>query len=115
VLDLLVSADWQEAEAADDGIVITAAQVDHSFTAQRQKLYPKPAQFRRFLRRSGQTVADVKFRVRASLLFEALRRAEHLSPGALEAELARRFKPRTTCARFYVVSDCANGRRTSRD
>lgn len=107
VLDFLIRADWQETAAAGDGIVITVGQVDRTFAAAKQKQFPKPGAFRRYLRRSGETVADAKFRVRANLVFAALRTAEHLSGNALQTELTRRFKSRTTCARFYVMSDCA--------
>jgi hypothetical protein len=106
VLDFLISADWHEAEAARDGILITTEQVDRAFAAQRQELFPKPSQFTRFLRRSGQTVADIKFRVRATLVLTALQKAERLSADALDTEMTRRFKSHTACARFYVMSDC---------
>jgi hypothetical protein len=107
VLDFLIRADWHDVEAAQDGIVITTEQVDRTFVAEKHTLYPKPAQFRRFLRRTGQTVADIKFRVRADLVVGALEKAEHLSQDALEAKVTRQFRPQTTCARFYVISDCA--------
>jgi hypothetical protein len=106
VLDLLIRADWQEVEATADGIVITAAQVEQAFKVDIRRRYPKPAEFRRYLKRSGETVADVKFRIRTSLISTALLKTEHLSADALEAELTRRFKPKTTCARYYVMSDC---------
>jgi hypothetical protein len=109
VLDFLIRADWQEAEAAKDGIVITAEQVDHAFVAAKQMQFSTPAQFDSFLQRTGQTVADVKARVRDNLVFSAVKKAEHLSETALETELTHEFKSQTTCARFYVMSDCARG------
>jgi hypothetical protein len=107
VLDFLIRADWQGAESAKDGIAITAGQVDRAFAAAQQKQFTKPAQFKRFLRRTGQTVADIKARIRDNLVFEALRKAERLSGTALETELTHEFKSQTMCARFYVMSDCA--------
>lgn len=108
VLDFLIRADWQDQQAATDGIVVSAAQIEHAYQVGRRRNYPSPAQFRRYLRRTGETIADVKFRFRVHLIHEALLQKEHLSGGALDAELTRRFKPRTACARFYVMSDCAN-------
>jgi hypothetical protein len=109
VLDLLIRTAWDELEAARDGIVVTKEQVDHRYAAESKKLFPTRAGLRLFLRESGQTVADVKFRVRGGLVFAALRKAEHLSSRALEAKMTRTFKARTSCARFYVMPDCAGG------
>jgi hypothetical protein len=109
VLDLLITADWQEEEAATDGIVVTAAQVEHAYRVDRRRLYPTHGQFRRYLRRTGETVADVMFRVRSQVIRGALLEAEHLTSGALDAKLRSRFKPQTECARSYVMSDCAGG------
>jgi hypothetical protein len=109
VLDLLIRADWREDEAATDGVVVTTAQVERAYEVDKRRLYPNPAQFRGYLRRTGETTADVKFRVRVQLIREALMKTEHLTARALDAELAGRFKPQTACARFYVMSDCAGG------
>jgi hypothetical protein len=109
VLDFLIRADWQDAQAAADGIVVTAAQVERAYEVGKRRNYPNPALFRRYLRRTGQTVADVKFRVRANLTRQALLKTEHLTPASLDAELTSRFKAQTVCARLYVMSDCAGG------
>ena len=109
VLDFLIRGDWQDAQAAADGIVVTTAQVERAFEVGKRRNYQNPALFRRYLRRTGQTVADVKFRVRANLIRGALLTNEHLTSAALDAELTSRFKPQTACARFYVMSDCAGG------
>jgi hypothetical protein len=87
--------------------VVITAQVEHSYEVGKRRLYPSAAEFRRYLRRTGETTADVKFRVRVQLIREALLKTEHLTARALDAELTRRFKPQTACARFYVVSGCA--------
>jgi hypothetical protein len=109
VLDLLITADWQEDEAATDGVVVSAAQVEHAYRLDRRRLYPTRRQFRRYLHRTGETIADVMFRVRSQVIRGALLKAEHLTAGALDAELRSRFKPETECARFYITSDCAGG------
>jgi hypothetical protein len=106
-LDFLIMADWEKIEAASDGIVITAAQVDDAYQVDTSKQFATPALFRRYLHRTGETIADVRFRVRVTLVDAALRKAEHLTPDTLGGELKRRFKQQTTCARFYTVTDCA--------
>jgi hypothetical protein len=109
VLDLLIKVDWQDDEAGIDGIVVSPAAVDRAYELGKRQNFPSRLQFRRYLRRTGETIADVKFRVRADLTHEALLKAEHLTAAALDAELANRFKPRTSCARFFVMADCAGG------
>jgi hypothetical protein len=106
-LDFLITADWEKIEATADGIVITAAQVDHSYRVDIRQQFGTRARFRRYLRHTGETIPDVRFRIRVTLVHAALLKAEHLTEGALGGELTRRFKPQTACARFYMASDCA--------
>ena len=106
-LDLLITVDWEKIEATADRVRITAAQVDHSYRVDTREQFGTPARFRRYLRRTGETIVDVRFRVRVTLVHAALLKAEHLTEGALGGELKRRFNPQTACSRFYVVSDCA--------
>jgi hypothetical protein len=108
VLDFLIRVDWEKAEAQADGIMISAAQVDHTYRADTRAQFPTASAFRRFRRRTGETIPDVRFRVRVILTHAALLKAEHLSEAALDGELTRRFEPQTTCARFYAVSDCSH-------
>jgi hypothetical protein len=106
-LDLLITADWETIEARADGIVITAAQVSRGYHLDTRRQFGTPARFRRWLRRTGETIADVRFRVRVTLTHAALLKAEQLTAPALGRELTQRFQPQTQCARFYEVSDCA--------
>jgi hypothetical protein len=110
-LDLLIMSDWEKSQAAADGILITAAQVNHAYQVDIRQQFGTRARFRRYLRRTGETIADVRFRVRVTLVHAALLKAEHLTEGALGGELKRRFKQQTACARFYIVSDCAGRNR----
>ena len=88
---------------------MVTTQVERAYEVDKRRLYPSPAEFRRYLRRTGETTADVKFRVGGQPIREALLKTEHLTARALDAELTQRFKPQTACARFYVMSDCAGG------
>ncbi|HEY1516562.1 MAG TPA: hypothetical protein VGF91_09095 [Solirubrobacteraceae bacterium] len=49
----------------------------------------------------------MKYRIRVHVIHAVLLKTEHETAGALDAELTRRFKPQTMCARFYVMADCA--------
>jgi PPIC-type PPIASE domain len=71
--DLLVGYAWIEAEAAERGITVSAEEVHRSFLKQRRQSFPRLSDFRRFLRSTGQTVADIKERVWLDLLANAIR------------------------------------------
>jgi foldase protein PrsA len=108
VLDFLIREKWYELRAAEDGIAITAAQVQQHFEADKRHRFKTNRQFARFLRRTGQTIADVLFRERATLTFRALLKVEQIKEAALDAEVRRLFQSRTTCARYYVTDDCGS-------
>ena len=55
VLQLLISFAWIEGEARALGVTVTDAEVKASFDEQKQQSFPKAADFRKFLRTSGQT------------------------------------------------------------
>jgi foldase protein PrsA len=73
VLQLLVKIDWTEGEAAEQGIVVTDADVRQTFDEERRQSFPKYADYLRFLRQSRQTEADILVRVREQLLSDRLR------------------------------------------
>jgi hypothetical protein len=106
VLDFLIKDRWYEDRAAADGITITARRVRQVFEADRRNRFSTSAQFKRFLTETGQTTADILFRVRASLVHAALLKAEHVSQRVLNAEIEREYRPQTICARYYVIADC---------
>lgn len=108
VMGFLIEARWYEAQARIDGIKITEPRVLHAFHQAERQQFASRRSFRQFLKLTGQTVPDVLFRFRLNLLVNALLRAEHRGPGALENEVAGRYRPDTECAPYYVMADCAN-------
>jgi foldase protein PrsA len=73
VMQLLISFKWIEGEAAAQGIAVTDAEVQQSLEEQKRQSFPKDADYRKFLRTSGQTEADILERVRLDLLSNKLR------------------------------------------
>jgi parvulin-like peptidyl-prolyl isomerase len=73
VLQLLVRIDWVDGEAAEQGITVTGAEVQQTFDQERRESFPNPADYRRFLRQSRQTTADILIGVRNQLLSDRLR------------------------------------------
>jgi foldase protein PrsA len=68
VLELLVSHAWVRGEAEEMGIEVSDAEVRKRYDEQRRQNFPKDADFRRFMRDSGQSEQDLLLQVRLDLL-----------------------------------------------
>jgi parvulin-like peptidyl-prolyl isomerase len=73
VLGLLISFEWIEREAKDQGITVSDAEVKKSFEEQKKQSFPKEADYQKFLKDQGQTNEDVLMRVRLDLLSQKIR------------------------------------------
>jgi foldase protein PrsA len=73
VLQLLTSFEWIEGEAEEMGIKVSDAEVKKSFEQQRKQSFPKDADYRKFLKDSGQTEQDILQRVKLDLLSNKIR------------------------------------------
>ena len=73
VLQLLISFQWLEGEAAEQDIEVADAEVTKSFDAQKKQSFPKDADYQKFLEESGQTEADILLQVKADLLATKIR------------------------------------------
>jgi hypothetical protein len=116
-MGFLISSYWVIGEAQDLHVQVSDAQVRHRFDRIRREQFPKRSEFKAFLRSSGQTVADLLFRVKLNLLSEGIqRRVEvgHHGSGRNQAleHFVREFKSRwlaqTYCLPAYAVSDCGH-------
>src|SRR5262249_42901045 len=118
VLGFLISSDWVLGEAAALSINVTEAQVRHRFERIRHQQFPHRGEFAHFLHSSGQTVADLLYRVRLNMLSTAIQHkvvstgpTEKERPHAL-AEFISTFKakwqPQTYCAPGFAVVDCGH-------
>lgn len=72
-MQLLISFEWIDGEATLRGLTVTDAEVTRSFEKQKRQSFPKESDFQKFLRTSGQMVADVRARVRLDLLSNKIR------------------------------------------
>jgi foldase protein PrsA len=68
VLGLLISFEWLEREAEDQGIKVSDAEVKKSFDEQKKQSFPKDADYQKFLKDTGYTQDDLMRRVRLDLL-----------------------------------------------
>jgi hypothetical protein len=117
-LSFLISSDWLLAEARALGIHISKAQVRRSYDRIRAQQFHKRSQFRAFLRSSGETVADLLFRVRLNMTSNRIQRHLELGRGSAKkkqqalvrfvAQFKRKWLAQTYCATAYLVADCGN-------
>src|SRR3954469_21106024 len=73
VLQLLISFQWLQGEAEQQGIKVSDAEVKKSFDQQKKQSFPKDADYKKFLKDYGQTEQDVLQRVRLDLLSTKIR------------------------------------------
>jgi hypothetical protein len=117
---LLISNRWIAGEAERLGLDVSRRQVGQSFRRQKQRSFPRERGYRRFLRESGQTTADVRARVRLDLTSDRIRR--HVIGGEkrprvqqrllLEfvADFDARWRAQTVCTPRFArtLQECGN-------
>ena len=75
VMDFLIKAYWYQADAYKQGIHLTTAQVNKAFDNAKKKEFKSSTQYQTFLTETGQTNADILFRVRVNTLYQKLLKA----------------------------------------
>ena len=90
VMDFLIKAYWYQADAHKLGIRITDAQVNKALTTAKKQQFSTSAQYQTFLKTSGQTTADILFRVRVNQIYSKLtaRHPTTVTPAAIAAYYA---------------------------
>jgi foldase protein PrsA len=73
VLQFLILANWVTGEAKDQGLKVSAKEKEDAFTKAKKETFPKPADFDKFLKQSGMTVADARFQVSFNTVYVKLR------------------------------------------
>ncbi len=69
VLDFLIKAYWYQAEAHRAKLSVTDAQVQKALATAKQGQFSTAAQFQTFLTSTGQTLADVTYRVKVQQIY----------------------------------------------
>jgi len=118
VMGFLLSAEWVRGEARARHVHVRRATVRRKFERLRKQQFHKLAQFRAFLRKSKETVADLLMRVELQLLAAAIQKrvtagkrgpkAQARALGRFVERFAKRWKARTYCASAYAVADCGH-------
>ena len=118
VMKFLISSDWMIGEAAALHIHVSAVAVKRTFNRIRGEEFHTHREFKKFLERSGETVADLMLRVKVNLL--SARIQKHVVVGQRSEAGKRRalahfvesFKhswtARTYCSPEYSSADCGH-------
>jgi foldase protein PrsA len=72
VMDFLIKAYWYQADAHKDGIKLTAKQLATAFTQAKKQQFTSTAEYTAFLKSTGQTQADIIYRVRVNKIYSEL-------------------------------------------
>ncbi len=119
VVPFLVTADWLQGEAADQGIKVTDAEVSKMLKTIEAQRFPSPAQLQQFLATSGETTADLLYRVRIDALSNKLRTKVTggkvtVTPAEISAYFAKNAsqfsKPETRDLRIVLVKTAATAK-----
>jgi hypothetical protein len=117
-MEFLISSDWVLGEATDLNIHVSEGEVRHTFDHLRAQQFPKKREFKAFQKQSGQTIADLLFRVRLNL--NSMRIQKHVLAGHRGArsqqQALKRFvhdfklkwEAQTYCDPTYAVTDCGH-------
>jgi foldase protein PrsA len=87
VLDFLIKAYWYQADAYKLHIRLTPAEVRKDFAQAKKQQFPTASAYAAFLAQTGQTQADIVFRVRVNQLYKDLlaRYTKKITSAAIQA------------------------------
>jgi foldase protein PrsA len=87
VMGFLVESYWYQADAYKAGIRLSAKQINAAYEKARKAQFPTSTDYKTFLTTSGQTDADIRFRVRVNTLYAKLlkRYTTKVTPAAIAA------------------------------
>ena len=123
VMEFLLLAKWIDGEAADQGVKVSAKEADKRFEAAKKRSFPKEADFQKFLKESGMTLADAKFQIRFDTIYTKLREkavkaADKVTDKAVvefyEKNKARFGTPATRDLRVVLTKDQAKAAEAKR-
>ncbi len=102
-MSFLVRGAWVVAEARNLGIHLAAAQIDGEYARLKARQFPRADAFAAFLKTSGETVAELHYRVMLGLLREKIEeKVELTAPQPTSAAIAEYFAANGT--RFTTVA-----------
>jgi len=116
VMQFLISAQWIQGEASDQGIKVSDSDVNAQFAKTKKQSFPKEADFKKFLASSGMTQQDILFRVKLDTISNKLRTKitkgkDKVTPAQIQAyynkNKARFAQPERRDLRIVLTKDKA--------
>ena len=110
---LLITSAWIEGEAESLGVSVTQAAVDAEFSRIRRSAFKTLPDYRKFLRESGESERDIKWRTKIDLLSTAIRAqvVSDVGQGGLDSWVKgfqAKWKSLTRCRKQYRISLCGS-------
>ena len=110
---LLIQGAWVTGEAASLKVSVTRSEVDSKFNQTRRAAFNTQADYRKFLRESGEWESDLKERVKVDLLAERIRKqvVSDVGEASVKSWISAfqvRWKARTSFAKRYRLSLCGS-------
>jgi foldase protein PrsA len=118
-LQYLISTRWLAGEAKEQHVAVTDAEVKKTFSDQKQQSFPKDADYKNFLKTSGQSESDLLAQVRYSLLSNKISTKVAGKGGTITDEAVADYygqhkaeyaKPETRDLRVVVTKDSAHAK-----
>jgi foldase protein PrsA len=114
-LNTIIGWDWLIRAGTALGMHASDAEVKQRFTEENQRYFPKRSEFTRYLKLTGQTVADILFRDRVQVFEAKIIQKQAAMKKQSQSALAKLIKylppgkqwaAITSCRKGYVVSAC---------
>lgn len=91
IMTSLVQQKWYELQAKEDGIDVSDEEVKARFEPLKQQSFPKDEDYKKFLKDTGQTEADILQLVRASMIKEQVEAKTSSSPTPTTGEVKKEY------------------------
>lgn len=92
IMPSLLQTEWYRLEAEDRGISVSESEVKQRFTPLKQQTFPKDADYKKFLKSTGQTEADLLNLVRGQMYQEEIREQVTKADTPTAKEIEEQFK-----------------------
>ena len=96
VMSFLISAQWIQGEARDQGVKVSNKEVQKDFDRQKRQSFPKEADFQKFLQTSAMSLADLRLQVKLGLLRNKIRTKVTKAKKASDKQVAAYYEQNKT-------------------
>jgi peptidylprolyl isomerase len=116
VMTYLIEAYWYQADAYQQGINYTNADLQNDFKKELRSEFNSRGAFVKYLKTNGETRQDVLFQIRVSEIYKKLLKTEMSASSqsarerAVTRQVTREFRSSTMCGHYFMVKLCGGSR-----